>query len=45
MRTAIRKHARDFAFVIGLVLAALLVGGYILSNQRFYLPHWVPALG
>jgi phospholipid/cholesterol/gamma-HCH transport system substrate-binding protein len=21
------------------------VGGYILSNQRFYLPHWVPALG
>ena len=42
---AIRKHARDFAFVIGLVLVALLVGGYILSNQRFYLPHWVPALG
>jgi phospholipid/cholesterol/gamma-HCH transport system substrate-binding protein len=45
MRTAIRKHARDFAFVLGLVLAALLVGGYILSNQRFYLPHWVPAVG
>jgi phospholipid/cholesterol/gamma-HCH transport system substrate-binding protein len=45
MRTAIRKHLRDFAFVIGLVLAALLVGGYILSNQRFYLPKWVPALG
>jgi phospholipid/cholesterol/gamma-HCH transport system substrate-binding protein len=42
---AIRKHWRDFAFVIGLVLVALLVGGYILSNQRFYLPHWVPALG
>lgn len=45
MRTAIRKHARDFAFVIGLVLVALLVGGYILSNQRFYLPKWVPGLG
>ncbi len=45
MRTAIRKHLRDFAFIVGLVLAALLVGGYILSNQRFYLPHWVPALG
>jgi phospholipid/cholesterol/gamma-HCH transport system substrate-binding protein len=45
MKTAIRKHARDFAFVIGLVLVALLVGGYILSNQRFYLPHWVPAVG
>ena len=45
MRTAIRKHLRDFAFVIGIMLAALLVGGYILSNQRFYLPKWVPVLG
>ena len=45
MRTAIRKHARDFAFVLGLVLVALLVGGYILSNQRFYLPNWVPVVG
>ena len=45
MRRAIRKHARDFAFVIGLVLVALLVGGYILSNQRFYLPKWVPVVG
>ena len=39
MRTAIRKHARDFAFVLGLVLVSALVGGYILSNQRYYLPH------
>ena len=39
MRTAIRKHARDFAFVIGLVAGRrCVVGGYILSNQRFYLP-------
>ncbi|MGZ6673519.1 MAG: MlaD family protein, partial [Solirubrobacteraceae bacterium] len=45
MKRAIRKHARDFAFVIGLVLAAVLVGGYILSNQRFYLPKWVPVVG
>jgi phospholipid/cholesterol/gamma-HCH transport system substrate-binding protein len=45
MRTAIRKHLRDAAFILGLVLAALLVGGYILSNQRFYLPKWVPVLG
>src|SRR5215213_10967035 len=28
-----------------MVLLALLVGGYILSNQRFYLPAWVPVLG
>jgi phospholipid/cholesterol/gamma-HCH transport system substrate-binding protein len=45
VRTAIRKHLRDFAFVVGILLVALLVGGYILSNQRFYLPKWVPVLG
>jgi phospholipid/cholesterol/gamma-HCH transport system substrate-binding protein len=45
MRTAIRKHARDFGLVLILVLCALLVGGYILSNQRVYLPKWVPGLG
>ena len=45
MRTAIRKHLRDFAFVVGLVVVALLVGSYILSNQRFYLPKWVPVVG
>jgi phospholipid/cholesterol/gamma-HCH transport system substrate-binding protein len=42
---AIRKHWRDFAFLVGVVLAALLVGSYILSHQRFYLPHWVPVVG
>jgi phospholipid/cholesterol/gamma-HCH transport system substrate-binding protein len=45
MRSAIRKHVGQFALVIGVVVAALLVGGYILSNQRFYLPKWVPVLG
>jgi phospholipid/cholesterol/gamma-HCH transport system substrate-binding protein len=45
VRTAIRKHLRDFAFVIGLVVVALLVGSYVLSNQRFYLPKWVPVVG
>ena len=28
-----------------LVLIALVVGGYILSHQRFYLPNWVPVVG
>ena len=28
-----------------LVVIALVVGGYILSNQRFYLPAWVPIVG
>jgi phospholipid/cholesterol/gamma-HCH transport system substrate-binding protein len=42
---AIRDHARDFIALIGLLLVALIVGGYILSNQRLYLPAWVPILG
>lgn len=45
MKKAIRDHWRDFAAIIGLLVIALVVGGYILSNQRFYLPKWVPALG
>jgi len=42
---AIRKRAREFTAVIVLILVALLVGGYILSQQRFNLPGWVPILG
>ena len=42
MREAVRKHSRDFAFIVGLVLIALVVGGYILSQQRFSLPRGVP---
>ena len=45
MRTAISKHARDFAAVILLALIALGVGGYVLAHQRFYLPKWFPLVG
>jgi phospholipid/cholesterol/gamma-HCH transport system substrate-binding protein len=45
MTSAIRKHAGEVAAIIGLVIVAALVGGYVLSHQRFYLPHWVPVLG
>ena len=45
MKQAIRKHFKDFLFVIGLFLVSLLVGGYILSNQRLYLPPSVPVVG
>lgn len=45
MRMAIRKHAGEFALLVGLIVVALVVGGYILSNQRFYLPNWVPIVG
>jgi phospholipid/cholesterol/gamma-HCH transport system substrate-binding protein len=45
MRAAIGKYSRDFAALVLLFVVALGVGGYILSNQRFYLPHWVPIVG
>ena len=45
MARAIQKHLRDFIAIIVLVVLALLVGAYILSNQRFYLPGWVPVVG
>ena len=45
MRHAISKNMREFIAVIVMVFIALGVGGYILSNQRFYLPAWVPVLG
>ena len=45
MRRAIRKHLRDFIAILFLVIVAAGVAGYILSNQRFYLPAWVPGIG
>ena len=45
MTRAIRKHFGDFAAIIVLFFIAAGVGGYILSNQRFYLPPDVPVLG
>jgi phospholipid/cholesterol/gamma-HCH transport system substrate-binding protein len=45
MRRAIRKHLRDFIAILFLVIVAAGTAGYILSNQRFYLPAWVPGLG
>jgi len=45
MRRAIRKHLRDFIAILFLVVIAAGTAGYILSNQRFYLPSWVPAVG
>ena len=45
MRRAIRKHLRDFIAILFLVIVAAGTAGYILSNQRFYLPGWVPGLG
>ncbi|MEA2369519.1 MAG: phospholipid/cholesterol/gamma-HCH transport system substrate-binding protein, partial [Thermoleophilaceae bacterium] len=45
MRQAIRKQLRNFVAVAALMLIALFVTGYILANQRFDLPGWVPLVG
>ena len=45
MRTAIRKHLRDFAAIIGLMAIAIAVASVILSHQRLSLPAWVPVIG
>lgn len=45
MRSAIRKHMRDFIAMTLVFVAALGVAAYILGHQRFYLPSWVPGVG
>ena len=41
----IKKQRAVFVAILILLVLALGIGGYILSNQRFYLPAWVPVLG
>ena len=41
MITAIRKSAGNFAAILGLMIVAALVAGYILANQRVRFP-WQP---
>jgi len=45
MKRAIRKHLVDFVAILVLGLISFGVASYILANQRFYLPAWVPVLG
>ncbi len=45
MRSAIRKHLRDFIAIVALVLVAGFTGGYVLIHQRTQLPDWVPFAG
>ena len=44
-RETIRKYSKTVAAMVFLVVVALAIGGYILSNQRFYAPGWVPLIG
>jgi phospholipid/cholesterol/gamma-HCH transport system substrate-binding protein len=45
VKRAIRKHLRDFVALMVLFLIGLGVSAFILSNQRLYLPSWVPGIG
>lgn len=45
MRREIAKQAPVFIAILVLMAGALGIAGYILSNQRFYLPGWVPGVG
>ena len=45
MRRQIREQLPVFVAILFLLVLSLGIGGYILSNQRFYLPAWVPVLG
>ena len=45
MMRQIKKQLPVFVALLALLVLSLGIGGYILSNQRFYLPAWVPVLG
>ena len=45
MRRQIKKQMRVFVALLFLLVGSLGIAGYILSNQRFYLPAWVPVIG
>jgi phospholipid/cholesterol/gamma-HCH transport system substrate-binding protein len=45
VKTAIRKHLRDFIAIVVLVLIAGFVALYVLAHQRTTLPGWVPIFG
>ena len=45
MTRAIRAHLRDFLAILFMSVAATGVAAVILSEQRFYLPAWVPLVG
>jgi phospholipid/cholesterol/gamma-HCH transport system substrate-binding protein len=45
MMRQIRKQLPVFVALLFLLVGSLAIGGYILSNQRFYLPAWFPVLG
>jgi phospholipid/cholesterol/gamma-HCH transport system substrate-binding protein len=45
LRDQIERYRTAFISVVAMIVIALFVGGYILSNERLSLPGWVPVLG
>ncbi|MCB8915902.1 MAG: MCE family protein [Thermoleophilales bacterium] len=45
MKRAIKTHFKDFLAIAGLIIIALAVLLFILSNQKAALPSWIPWLG
>ena len=45
MKRQIKKQGPVFITILVLVAASLGIAAYLLSNQRFYLPAWVPLIG
>jgi phospholipid/cholesterol/gamma-HCH transport system substrate-binding protein len=45
VKVAIRKHLRDFVVIAIIAAVGIATGAYILANQRFNLPGWVPLIG
>ena len=45
MKSAIRKHLRDFIAIVVLVLIAGFVALYVLAHQRTTLTGWIPIFG
>lgn len=45
MKRAIKTHFKDFLAIAGLIVIALAVLLFILSNQKAAIPSWIPWLG
>lgn len=45
MKQAIKKRWKDFTAIVVLIVLAAFVASYILTNQGFTLPGWVPLVG
>lgn len=45
LRDQLERYRTAFISVVAMIAIALLIGGYILANERLSLPGWFPVLG